>query len=257
MESLWVAKTGLDAQQTRMTVVSNNLANVNTNGFKKGRAMFEDLLYQNVSQAGGATSQDTEQPTGLNLGTGVRVVATEKTFTQGSHRQHRQSLRRDDQRSRLLPGAAAGRQPGLHPRRLLQDRLRGPRSSRHPATKCSPSITIPSGVTSLTIADGRPDPGHRHGPGRAGDARHPADRRLHQPGRPAAAGPEPAGRDRRQRHAAGRQSRPRGPRRARAGLARGLQRQRRRGTGEHDRDAARLRDELEGHRRPATRCSST
>lgn len=84
MDALWVAKTGLDAQQTRMTVVSNNLANVNTNGFKKGRAIFEDLLYQNVSQAGGATSQDTEQPTGLSLGTGVRVVATEKNFTQGS-----------------------------------------------------------------------------------------------------------------------------------------------------------------------------
>lgn len=82
MESLWVAKTGLDAQQTRMTVVSNNLANVNTNGFKKGRAIFEDLLYQNVSQAGGATSQNTEKPTGLTLGTGVRVVATEKTFNQ-------------------------------------------------------------------------------------------------------------------------------------------------------------------------------
>ena len=84
MEALWVAKTGLDAQQTRMTTISNNLANVNTNGFKKGRVIFEDLLYQNVSQAGGATSQDTEQPTGLNLGTGVRVVATEKSFTQGT-----------------------------------------------------------------------------------------------------------------------------------------------------------------------------
>ena len=84
MEALWVAKTGLDAQQTRMTVVSNNLANVNTNGFKRSRAIFEDLLYQNVSQAGGATSQNTEQPTGLNIGTGVRVVGTEKSFTQGT-----------------------------------------------------------------------------------------------------------------------------------------------------------------------------
>lgn len=84
MDALWVAKTGLDAQQTRMTVVSNNLANVNTNGFKKGRAVFEDLLYQNIAQTGGATSQNTERPTGLNLGTGVRVVATEKSFTQGT-----------------------------------------------------------------------------------------------------------------------------------------------------------------------------
>jgi flagellar basal-body rod protein FlgG len=92
MEALWVAKTGLDAQQTRMSVVSNNLANVNTTGFKRGRAVFEDLLYQNVTQAGGATSQNTESPTGLSTGTGVRVVATEKTFTQGSALQTGNSL---------------------------------------------------------------------------------------------------------------------------------------------------------------------
>ena len=83
-QALWIAKTGLDAQQTRMAVVSNNLANVNTTGFKQGRAVFEDLLYQNVRQSGGQTSQDTELPSGMNLGTGVRVVATEKLFTQGS-----------------------------------------------------------------------------------------------------------------------------------------------------------------------------
>ena len=83
-QGLWVAKTGLDAQQTRMAVVSNNLANVNTTGFKQGRAVFEDLLYQNVRQPGGQSSQDTLLPSGMNLGTGVRVVATEKLFTQGS-----------------------------------------------------------------------------------------------------------------------------------------------------------------------------
>jgi flagellar basal-body rod protein FlgG len=82
--ALWAAKTGLDAQQTRMTVVSNNLANVNTTGFKKDRAIFEDLLYQNHRQVGGATSQDTIAPTGVNIGTGVRVVATEKNHTQGN-----------------------------------------------------------------------------------------------------------------------------------------------------------------------------
>jgi flagellar basal-body rod protein FlgG len=82
-QALWIAKTGLDAQQTRMSVVSNNLANVNTTGFKQGRAVFEDLLYQNVRQSGGQTSQDTELPSGMSLGTGVRVVATEKLFTQG------------------------------------------------------------------------------------------------------------------------------------------------------------------------------
>ena len=84
MQALWIAKTGLDAQQTRMSLVSNNLANVNTMGFKRDRAVFEDLLYQNVAQAGAATSQDTENPSGLNVGTGVRIVGTEKNFTQGA-----------------------------------------------------------------------------------------------------------------------------------------------------------------------------
>ena len=82
--ALWAAKTGLDAQQTRMAVVSNNLANVNTTAFKRGRAVFEDLLYQNVRQVGAQSSQDTQLPTGLYLGTGVRVVATEKLYTQGN-----------------------------------------------------------------------------------------------------------------------------------------------------------------------------
>ena len=67
-----------------MAVTSNNLANVNTNGFKKGRAVFEDLLYQNVRQVGASTSQDTQAPSGVHLGTGVRVVATEKIYTQGN-----------------------------------------------------------------------------------------------------------------------------------------------------------------------------
>jgi flagellar basal-body rod protein FlgG len=82
--ALWAAKTGLDAQNTRMTVTSHNLANVATNGFKKGRATFEDLIYQNVVQVGSATSQDTTSPSGVSLGTGVRVVATEKSYTQGN-----------------------------------------------------------------------------------------------------------------------------------------------------------------------------
>ena len=82
--ALWVAKTGLDAQQTRMTVIANNLANVNTTGFKRDRATFEDLLYQNVRQGGAQTSADTAAPTGLLLGTGTRVVSTEKIHAQGN-----------------------------------------------------------------------------------------------------------------------------------------------------------------------------
>jgi flagellar basal-body rod protein FlgG len=82
--SLWVAKTGLDAQQTRMNVISNNLANVNTTGFKRDRAVFEDLLYQNIKQPGGQTTNNTQSPTGFMLGTGVKINATEKLHMQGN-----------------------------------------------------------------------------------------------------------------------------------------------------------------------------
>ena len=82
--SLWIAKTGLTAQQTRMQVISNNLANVNTTGFKKDRAVFEDLLYQNIVPAGGQTDAQSQTPTGLMLGTGTRVLATEKLHGQGN-----------------------------------------------------------------------------------------------------------------------------------------------------------------------------
>jgi flagellar basal-body rod protein FlgG len=90
--ALWAAKTGLDAQQTQMTVTANNLANVSTTGFKSSRGVFEDLLYQNVSQVGANTSQTTQSPSGLQLGTGVRVVATETINTQGSLNQTNNSL---------------------------------------------------------------------------------------------------------------------------------------------------------------------
>jgi len=90
--ALWAAKTGLDAQNTRMSVISNNLANVNTTGFKKGRAAFQDLVYQNLRQVGAQSSQNTQYPTGLTLGTGVRIVATEKVYEQGSLQQTNNSL---------------------------------------------------------------------------------------------------------------------------------------------------------------------
>jgi flagellar basal-body rod protein FlgG len=84
IRSLWIARTGLDAQQTQLDVVANNLANVSTNGFKRARPVFEDLLYQNIRQAGAQSSQQTQIPTGLTLGTGVRTASTERIFTQGN-----------------------------------------------------------------------------------------------------------------------------------------------------------------------------
>ncbi|MGN6389545.1 MAG: flagellar basal-body rod protein FlgG [Burkholderiaceae bacterium] len=87
IRSLWISKTGLDAQQTQMDVISNNLANVSTSGFKRSRAVFEDLLYQTLRQPGAQSSQQTQLPSGLQIGTGVRPVATERIFTQGNLQQ--------------------------------------------------------------------------------------------------------------------------------------------------------------------------
>ena len=87
IRSLWIAKPGLDAQQTQMDVISHNLANVSTNGYKRSQAVFEDLIYQNMRQVGANSSSDTQLPTGLQLGTGVRPVATSRLFTQGNLQQ--------------------------------------------------------------------------------------------------------------------------------------------------------------------------
>ena len=91
-QALWIAKTGLDAQQTRMSVISNNLANVNTTGFKQDRAVFEDLMYITMRQPGAQSSTNAELPSGLMVGTGVRTVATEKQHTQGNIIQTGKSL---------------------------------------------------------------------------------------------------------------------------------------------------------------------
>ena len=87
IRSLWIAKTGMDVQQTNIDVVSNNLANVSTNGFKRSRPVFEDLIYQTLRPAGGQTSQQSQLPNGLQLGTGARTVSTSRIFTQGNIQQ--------------------------------------------------------------------------------------------------------------------------------------------------------------------------
>lgn len=149
--ALWAAKTGLDAQQTQMAVVSNNLANVNTTGFKKGRAVFEDLMYQNLRQVGAATSQDTQAPSGLSLGTGVRVVATEKVYTQGSF----------NQTGNALDVAISGR--GFFQVALPDGSLAYTRDGSFQLNSqgqlvtasgyaVQPSVSIPQGAQSITIA---------------------------------------------------------------------------------------------------------
>jgi flagellar basal-body rod protein FlgG len=82
--ALWISKTGLEAQDQDIATIANNLANVNTTGYKAGRAVFEDLIYQTIRQPGAQSSQNSQIPSGINMGTGVRLVATQKMFTQGS-----------------------------------------------------------------------------------------------------------------------------------------------------------------------------
>ena len=87
LRSLWIAKTGMEGQQTKLDVISNNLANVGTNGFKRGDVHFEDLIYQNLRQAGAASSEQSALPTGLQVGLGVRAAGTTRSFVQGNLQQ--------------------------------------------------------------------------------------------------------------------------------------------------------------------------
>ena len=92
INSLWIAKTGMEAQQTQLDVISHNLANVSTTGFKRNNAVFEDLIYQNLRQVGSNTTEQNQLPTGLHLGLGVRTVATSRNFTQGSLQETKNNL---------------------------------------------------------------------------------------------------------------------------------------------------------------------
>ena len=92
INSLWISKTGMEAQQTQLDVISNNLANVSTNGFKKSHAVFEDLMYQNLRQAGSNATEQSTLPTGLQIGLGVRTVATSRSFAQGNLQQSGNNL---------------------------------------------------------------------------------------------------------------------------------------------------------------------
>jgi flagellar basal-body rod protein FlgG len=152
--ALWVAKTGLDAQQTQMTVISNNLANVNTNGFKRGRATFQDLLYQNYGQVGSQTSTQTQSPSGLMLGTGVHIGATENLQDEGNLTQTNNSL----DLAINGPGFFQIQQPNgtiAYTRDgsfQLNSQGQMVNASGYPV---QPGITIPAGAQSITIsADG-------------------------------------------------------------------------------------------------------
>ncbi len=150
IRSLWIAKTGLDAQQTQLDVTSNNLANVATNGFKRARAVFEDLLYQTLRQPGASSSAQTQIPSGLQLGTGVRPIATEKIFTQGNLTQTGNALDVAINgpgffQVQLPDGTTAYARDGA-----FQKDSQGQIVTAN-GYPLSPAITIPSNATSVTI----------------------------------------------------------------------------------------------------------
>ena len=150
IRSLSIAKTGLDAQQTQLDVVANNLANVGTTGFKRSRAVFEDLMYQNLRQSGGQTSDQTRMPSGLQLGTGARVVATERIHTQGN------STKTDNQKDLMINGDGFFQvlmpdgTPAYTRDGSFQTDQNGQlvTASGYPV---QPAITLPANATSLTI----------------------------------------------------------------------------------------------------------
>ncbi len=151
VRSLWISKTGLDAQQTKLDVISNNLANVSTNGFKRSRAVFEDLLYQTIRQPGAQSSQQTQLPSGLQLGTGVRPVATESIFTQGA------PLQTANERDVMIDGVGFFQvlmpdgTTGYTRDGAFQQDING-QFVTSSGFVIQPAITVPPNATSITIA---------------------------------------------------------------------------------------------------------
>jgi flagellar basal-body rod protein FlgG len=155
MRSLWTAASGMAAQQANIDVVSNNLANVNTTGFKKSRTDFQDLMYQTMRQSGTATGPDTQLPTGIQLGSGVRQVATQKIYTDGSFQSTGNELDVAIEgdgffQIAMSDGTIAYTRDGSF-KKDSQGRMAN--SEGYPL---EPEITIPEGATKVAIsADGR------------------------------------------------------------------------------------------------------
>jgi flagellar basal-body rod protein FlgG len=151
IRSLWISKTGLEAQQTQLDTITHNLANVSTNGYKRSHAVFEDLLYQNLRQAGAPSTQQTQLPTGLQLGTGVRPVATARNFSQGNLQQSGNNLDLAINGQGFFQIAMPDGSVGYTRDGSFQVDAQGQivSANGHPI---SPSITVPATAQNVTIA---------------------------------------------------------------------------------------------------------
>jgi flagellar basal-body rod protein FlgG len=151
INSLFISKTGMQAQQTQLDVISNNLANTSTNGFKRAKAVFEDLMYQNLRQVGANSAEQSELPTGLQLGLGVRTVATSRSFEQGSLQQSGNNLDLAINGNGFLQATMPDGTTGYTRDGSLQLDAQGRMvtSSGYPLTA---GITIPAEAQSITIS---------------------------------------------------------------------------------------------------------
>ncbi|MBC7996164.1 MAG: flagellar basal-body rod protein FlgG [Rhizobacter sp.] len=154
MRSLWISKTGMEAQQTQLDHISNNLANTATNGYKKSHAVFEDLMYQNLRQAGANSTEQTTLPTGLQVGLGTRAVATSRSFAQGNLQQSSNTLDVAVRGSGFFEIQMPDGTPGYTRDGSFQVNAQGQLVTNNGFT-VQPGITIPANAQSVTIgADG-------------------------------------------------------------------------------------------------------
>jgi flagellar basal-body rod protein FlgG len=154
MRSLWISKTGMEAQQTQLDTISNNLANVSTNGYKRSHAVFEDLMYQNLRQAGANNSESATLPTGLQVGLGTRAVATSRMFSQGGLQQTSNPLDMAIRGTGFFQIQLADGTTGYTRDGSFQVNAQGQLVTNN-GEAVAPGITIPAGAQSITVgADG-------------------------------------------------------------------------------------------------------
>jgi flagellar basal-body rod protein FlgG len=154
MRSLWISKTGMEAQQTQLDTISNNLANVSTNGYKRSHAVFEDLMYQNLRQAGSNNSEQATLPTGLQVGLGTRAVATSRMFSQGNLQQTGNSLDLAVRGHGFFQVQLADGTTGYTRDGSFQVSPQGQLVTNN-GEVVAPGITIPAGAQGITVgADG-------------------------------------------------------------------------------------------------------
>jgi flagellar basal-body rod protein FlgG len=152
MRSLWVAKSGMEAQQTQLDHISNNLANSSTNGYKQSHAVFEDLIYQNLRQSGANTSDQTQLPTGLQVGLGVRPVATSREFTQGNLQQTSNTLDMAIQGKGFFQITMPDGTTGYTRDGAFQLNSQGQIVTNN-GYQVQPGITVPANSTGLTVGN--------------------------------------------------------------------------------------------------------